>query len=148
MGGRMKELVDALFRNVPTGVGAHRRDLRLSASELRKILMEGARAAVSSGRGEAADLDHIEERGTIPGADPDLVSERAVERGRPQLGTLGSGNHFLEVDRVDEIFHEEAARAFGLALDQVAFVIHTGSPGLGYHALDDLLQGMLRAAAT
>jgi len=143
----MKELVDALFRNVPTGVGAHRRDLRLSAPELRKILMEGARAAVSSGRGEAADLDHIEEGGTIPGADPDLVSERAVERGRPQLGTLGSGNHFLEVDRVDEIFHEEAARAFGLAMGQVAFVIHTGSRGLGYQVCDDFLQGMLRAAA-
>src|SRR5213594_3324336 len=110
----MKDLVSALFRNVPTGVGSHRSDLRLSQDELRRVLQRGAAETVSRGFGEASDLEHIEEGGTIPGADPDLVSQKAVERGRPQLGTLGSGNHFLEVDRVDEIHDEEAARAFGL----------------------------------
>jgi tRNA-splicing ligase RtcB len=142
----MRDLVHGLFRNVPSGVGSHRRDRRLSVPELRRVLLDGARQAVAFGYGEAADLEHIEEGGRIDGADPKAISERAVERGRPQLGTLGSGNHFVEVDRVDQIHDQGAARALGLEEDQVVFTIHTGSRGLGYQVCDDSLQVMLRAA--
>jgi len=147
MGGRMKDLVDGLFRNVPSGLGSHRRDLRLNEPELRKVLLRGAQHAVDAGFGESSDLLHIEEGGMIAGADPAEVSERAIERGRPQLGTLGSGNHFLEVDRVEDVYDEAAARVFGLEEGMIVFMIHTGSRGLGYQVCDDFLQVMLRAAA-
>ena len=144
---RMKELVDALFRNVPTGVGSERRELRMDRKKLRRVLQDGAREAVASGFGEAADLDHIEEGGVIAGADPAQVSERAIERGAPQLGTLGSGNHFLEVQRVAEVYDATAAAAFGLAEGQAVFMIHTGSRGLGHQVCDDFIQVMIRASA-
>jgi tRNA-splicing ligase RtcB len=143
----LRELADALFRNVPSGVGSHRRDLSLAPRETRKVLEQGAAWAVKNGFGSAQDLDHIEERGTIAGADPEVISERALERGRNQLGTLGSGNHFLEVQRVDEVLDSEAANALGLFEDQVTVSIHTGSRGLGYQVCDDHLKMMLRAAA-
>jgi len=94
---RIKELVQALFSNIPSGVGSHRKDLKLSKDDERKVLRNGARWAVENGFGSEEDLYHIEENGCIEGADPDRVSEKAMERGRAQLGTLGSGNHFVEV---------------------------------------------------
>src|SRR5512136_2404218 len=117
--GRIKELVDALFVNIPSGVGSHRKDLKLNREEERKVLKKGARWAVERGFGSAQDLEHIEEQGCIQGADADRVSDRAMERGRAQLGTVGSGNHFVEVGYVAEVFDEEAARSLGLWKDQV-----------------------------
>jgi tRNA-splicing ligase RtcB len=144
--GRLRELVETLFRNIPTGVGSHRRDLRLDRASQEALLREGAAWAVGSGYGDPADLLHIEEGGRLRGADPEQVSERARERGRAQLGTLGSGNHFVEVQRVAEVHDEAAARALGLEPDAVTVSIHTGSRGLGYQVCDDFLQVMLRAA--
>ena len=144
---RLKELADALFRNVPSGVGSHRRDLKLSVQEECKVLKEGAHWAVRNGFGRAEDLEHIEERGTLPDAEPELVSDRALERGRNQLGTLGGGNHFLEVQVVEEIHDEQAAAVLGLFAGQVTVSIHTGSRGLGYQVCDDSIRTMLRAAA-
>ncbi len=144
---RIEKLADELFRNVPSGVGSHRRDLKLSVAEERKVLSKGARWAVENDFGEAADLEHIEEQGTIAGADPEAISDRALERGRNQLGTLGSGNHFLEVDMVEEIGDEAAANALGLFPGQITVTIHTGSRGLGYQVCDDHLKMMQRASA-
>ncbi len=143
---QLARLADELFRNVPSGVGSCRRDLRLSHAEERKVLTRGARWAVEQGFGCAEDLLHIEEQGVIAGADPQLLSERALERGRNQLGTLGSGNHFLELDLVEEIGDEQAARVLGLFPGQVTISIHTGSRGLGYQVCADHLQLMQKAA--
>lgn len=142
----MKELVNALFRNIPTGVGSHRKDLRLSFEEEKTLLKQGARWAVSRGYGYERDIDHIEERGCIPGADPDEVSNRAMERGRAQVGTLGSGNHFVEVDVISEVYDENLARALGFELGGIAVQVHTGSRGLGYQVCDDFIEVMLGAA--
>jgi len=144
---RMKDLVMDLFRNIPSGVGSHRKDLRLDVREMRQALSKGAGWAVSRGFGGAADLDRIEEGGCLPGARPDLLSERALERGRNQLGTLGSGNHFVEVGYVAEIHDEIAARVLGLEIDAVTVIIHTGSRGLGYQVCDDFIAEMIRAAS-
>ena len=139
-----RALVDALFERAPTGVGASGA-LRVSKKELRKVVVKGAQWAVEEGFGHAGDLEFIEENGRIEGADPAAVSERAWERGRDQLGTLGSGNHFLEVDYVAEIFDETAAEALGLFPGQVVVIIHTGSRGFGYQNCDDYLAVMDRA---
>jgi tRNA-splicing ligase RtcB len=143
---RLREIVSAMFKKVPTGVGAHRRDLTLSTSDLQGVLRDGARWAVERGYGSALDLEHIEEGGTLPGADPGLVSERAFERGRMQVGTLGSGNHFAELQYVAEIYDELVAAAFGLARDQITVMIHSGSRGLGHQVCEDYLRVMIRAA--
>jgi tRNA-splicing ligase RtcB len=143
---RLREIVKAMYARVPTGVGAHRRDLRLSRQDLRQVLERGARWAVDRGYGDAADLDHIEEGGVLPGANADLVSERAYERGSGQLGTLGSGNHFAELQYVAEIYDEPVARAFGLARDQVTVMIHSGSRGLGHQVCEDHLRIMIKAS--
>ncbi len=143
---RLEKLADELFRNVPSGVGSHRRDFKLSIAEERKVLSKGARWAVENDFGCAEDLEHIEEKGTLAGADPDLISDRALERGRNQLGTLGSGNHFLEIDMVEEIGDEQAANVLGLFPGQVTVSIHTGSRGLGYQVCDDHLKMMQQAA--
>lgn len=144
--GKMKELVDALFINIPSGVGSHRKDLKLSKEEQRQVLRKGARWAVEKGFGTAEDIEHIEEMGCIEGADPDQVSERAMERGRAQLGTLGSGNHFVEVGYVAEVFDESIARTLGLWKDQVTVLVHTGSRGLGHQVCDDYIRAMMNAA--
>ncbi|MDY0270062.1 RtcB family protein [Trichloromonas sp.] len=140
------QLADTLFRNVPAGVGSERRDLKVSLAEQRRVLERGAAWAIAQGYGEAEDLRHIEDGGTLPGADPELISERAMERGRAQLGTLGSGNHFLEVQKVEEIFDSKAANVLGLFAGQVTVSIHTGSRGLGYQVCDDFLKRMLQAS--
>ena len=138
---KIRELVQALFQNIPSGVGS-KGALRLSAPELRRVLKEGSSWAVENGYGSPEDLEHTEDGGCLAGADPSLVSERALDRGRPQLGTLGSGNHFLEVGYVEEIYDPEVARVFGLAKDQVTVFIHSGSRGLGYQVCDDFLKKM------
>lgn len=143
---RMRELVAQLFRNVPTGVGAGRRDLKLPPRELSRVLERGAAWAVGEGMGVAADLEHIEEGGRLRGADPDEVSSRALERGGGQLGTLGSGNHFCEVQVVDEIHDPVAADALGLFAGQITVLIHSGSRGLGHQVCSDFLKVMLDAA--
>jgi tRNA-splicing ligase RtcB len=144
--GRLRDLVEALFRNIPTGVGSHRKDFRLDAPTIDKVLEGGAVWAVKNGFGDPGDLLHIEEGGCLEGARPGHVSDRARERGRPQLGTLGSGNHFVEVQRVADVYDETTARALGLEQDAITVSIHTGSRGLGYQVCDDFLQVMLRAA--
>lgn len=144
--GRIKELVEVLFTNIPSGVGSHRKDLKLNREEERRVLKKGARWAVEKGFGSAEDLEHIEEQGCIEGADPDHVSERAMERGRAQLGTLGSGNHFVEVGYVAEVFDEGVARALGLWKDQATIIVHTGSRGLGHQVCDDYIRVMMNAA--
>ncbi|MBE0597637.1 MAG: RtcB family protein [Desulfuromonadales bacterium] len=143
---RLKELADALFRNVPSGIGSHRRDLRLSLPQHQQVMVQGARWAVEQGFGTAGDLRHIEEGGAIAGADPEVISDRAIERGRAQLGTLGSGNHFLEVQMVEQIGDEQAARVLGLFPGQVTVTIHTGSRGFGYQICDDYIRVMRQAS--
>ncbi len=137
--------MDALFQNIPSGVGSKRKDLRLSHAELRKVLAKGAGWAVTRGFGYEEDLEYIEERGCIEGADPSLISDRALERGRPQLGTLGSGNHFVEVGYVDEVYDENAARSLGLFQNQITIIVHTGSRGLGHQVCDDYIKILMKS---
>jgi tRNA-splicing ligase RtcB len=142
---RLKDIVAQMYRNVPTGVGAHRRDLRLSAADLTQVLQRGAGWAVSRGFGTRADLECVEERGCLPDANPDLVSDRAGERGQTQLGTLGSGNHFAELQYVAEIYDADLAEAFGLWPGQITVMIHSGSRGLGHQVCTDHLRAMMGA---
>ena len=140
------EIVSRLYANIPSGVGSRRKDLRLSRRELATVLGRGASWAVGRGYGDQNDLESIESRGVIDGADPDVVSEKAFERGKDQLGTLGSGNHFVEIGYVDEIYDRDAAEIFGLSEDQATIMIHTGSRGLGYQVCDDYLREMIKAS--
>ncbi|HEY6865742.1 MAG TPA: RtcB family protein [Candidatus Eisenbacteria bacterium] len=139
-------LADALYREVPCGVGSTG-SVRVRGPELDRVLREGARWAVASGRGFASDLDHCEESGTLAGADPSAVSQGAKDRGRNQLGTLGSGNHFLEVQEVEEIHDEGAARALGLERGGVTVMIHCGSRGLGHQVCTDHVRDVSRKLA-
>jgi tRNA-splicing ligase RtcB len=142
---RLEELVDALFRAVPSGVGAGG-PVRVSMVEIDRVLAGGARWAVAAGYGCADDLEVIEAGGALAGADPGAVSDAAKQRGRGQLGTLGSGNHFLEVQVVDQVFHEPAARAMGIeGPGQVVVFIHSGSRGLGHQVCTDYLRTCERA---
>ncbi len=141
---KLKELVDVLFRNVPAGLGSEGR-LRLSRSQLEEVMTEGVFWAVEMGYGWEEDPEHIEENGRMEGADPSKVSSTAVKRGAPQLGTLGSGNHFLEIQRVEKVFDPDVAEKFGLFKDQVVVMIHTGSRGFGHQIASDYLKVMERA---
>jgi tRNA-splicing ligase RtcB len=145
---RLNMLMDRLYERVPAGVGKGYKRFRLSDAEVRQVLERGAAWAVAQGYGTDADLEHIEAHGTLAEADPDRVSDRAVERGRDQLGTVGSGNHFIELGWVDEVYDDVAAQRFGLEPGGVTVFIHSGSRGLGYQVCDDYLQTMVRAAAT
>jgi tRNA-splicing ligase RtcB len=140
---RLPELVTALFQNIPSGVGSTG-PLKLSPKDSRKVLTEGAKWTVEQGYGTQEDLEATEDRGVMAGADPERISDRAMERGKQQLGTLGSGNHFLEIEVVEEIFDPVAAAAFGLEQDQIAVMIHSGSRGLGYQVCDDYLARMVK----
>jgi len=142
----LREVVEQLYRSIPTGVGGGRRDLRLSGDDLDGVLRDGAAWAVDRGLGFKRDLQALEEGGSLPQAEASQVSPRARERGGSQLGTLGSGNHFAEVQRVAEIYDERVARAFGLVRGQVTVMIHSGSRGLGHQVCTDHLKGMLAAA--
>jgi tRNA-splicing ligase RtcB len=141
--GRLKDLVDALYRHVPSGVGSTG-SIKLSNKEARQVLVQGSQWAVRQGYGTDDDIEHTENRGCLSHADPDVVSPRAMERGSRQLGTLGSGNHFAEVGVVDAIYDTEAAGVFGLFQGQVTMMLHSGSRGLGYQVCDDFLASMTR----
>ena len=141
---RLKELVAALFSQVPTGVGSKGK-IRFSREDEKVVLKKGARWAVEAGFGKAEDLLHTEAGGCLEGADPEVISAKAYERGRPQQGTLGSGNHFVEIQFVAEIFEEKAASAFGLFPDQVTVMIHSGSRGFGHQVCTDYLVEMEEA---
>ena len=140
----MTQLVDALFHAVPSGVGATGR-LKVSDQQLTEAFISGAKWAVEQGYGVKEDLVHCEENGSMKGADPSQVSDKARKRGRPQLGTLGSGNHFLEVQRVEEIYDEEVASKFGLFKGQTTVMIHCGSRGAGHQICTDHLEVLSRA---
>ncbi|KJS33029.1 MAG: tRNA-splicing ligase [Desulfatitalea sp. BRH_c12] len=144
---RMKDLVDALYHHVPSGVGATG-SVKLTAKEGKKVLVQGSRWAVNQGFGTDEDIEHTEDGGCLSHADPDLISERAQERGSKQLGTLGSGNHFLEVGVVEEIFEPDTADVFGLRLGQVTVLVHSGSRGFGYQVCDDFLAIMSKHVRT
>jgi tRNA-splicing ligase RtcB len=144
----LADLASAIYRNCPSGVGSHGR-IKLKDEELDEVLVEGARWALRAGYAETADLAHTEESGKLPHAGPAFVSAQAKERGRNQLGTLGAGNHFIEVDRVVGIFDEDAASRLGLFPDQVVVQIHCGSRGLGHqicHEYVSSLQKTVREA--
>ncbi len=132
----LEKLVRAMYNNVPSGVGSKGK-IRISQAEVAMVLTRGARWAVDKGYGAEEDLEYTEEHGAMAGADLAGVSERALERGMPQLGTLGAGNHFLEVQEVAEVYDAEAARDLGVATGQITVMIHTGSRGLGYQICDD-----------
>ena len=140
---RLANLVNALYRGIPSGVGS-KGSIRLSISEEKKVLQMGSRWAVSQGLGEESDLKHTEDGGCMTNADPGVISQRALERGRNQLGTLGSGNHFLEIGVVDAVYESETARAFGLFEGQITLMLHSGSRGLGYQICDDFLALMTK----
>jgi tRNA-splicing ligase RtcB len=139
IGPRLQVLVDALYAAVPTGVGG-RGSVNLESGELGRVLEDGARWAVGRGHGAREDLEAIESAGAIPGADPDKVSSQAIQRGMRQLGSLGSGNHFLEVQVVDEVYDEAVAARLGLAAGGVTLMIHTGSRGIGHQVCTDYLK--------
>jgi tRNA-splicing ligase RtcB len=140
----LRPLVDQLFKNIPTGVGKSGR-FEFRGKELQRLLAEGSPYLVSRDLAEPRDIEYTEAHGKLEGADPDAVSDYAKNRGAEQCGTLGSGNHFLEVQVVDCIFDEEAAAVMGLAKDMVCVMIHSGSRGLGYQVCDDAL-ALLRKA--
>jgi tRNA-splicing ligase RtcB len=139
-------IADALAAGVPAGLGSVNPGLSLSGRDLDSVLTHGAAAAVELDRGGREELAHLESKGCIPDADPSCVSKRARERGIVQLGTLGSGNHFVELDRVDEIIDPAAAESFGLGEGSTVLSVHTGSRGLGHQVCDDYIRVMLEAS--
>ncbi len=144
---RLRDMVNGLYRDVPCGVGSEGAIARLGAKDLKRVLETGARWAVQQGYGTEADLDTTEDRGCIAGADAGAVSERAISRGENQLGTLGSGNHFVELGVVERVLDPDIAEVYGLVEGNVTLMIHSGSRGLGYQICDDSLQAMLRASS-
>ena len=135
---RIKALVDQLFRDIPTGVGQSGK-YKFEGPKLKALMALGSQYVVDLGFGTEHDLEFTEARGRLDGADPDLVSDRAIQRGYDQCGTLGSGNHFLEVQVVDRILDEPAASVMGLEEGMITVLIHSGSRGLGYQVCDDYL---------
>jgi len=140
--GKVEALVNAIYANVPAGTGKDGK-VPVKRKELENVLVNGAGWAVKRGFGRPEDLAVLEEEGAMDGADPDALTPRAIERGSPQLGTLGSGNHFLEIQEVVEVFDERVARVFGIeAPGQITVMVHTGSRGLGHQTCDDSLEEM------
>jgi tRNA-splicing ligase RtcB len=145
---RIDQLVNALFHNVPSGLGSEGK-IRISQKDMNQLMIEGARWAVKRGLGLDEDLDATEEGGCLTGADPGKVSDRAAKRGMPQAGTLGSGNHFLEIQEVKEIFDTQIASVLGITdIGQVLVLIHTGSRGLGHQVCTDHLRTMEQAVTS
>ncbi|MDD4183398.1 MAG: RtcB family protein [Candidatus Omnitrophica bacterium] len=140
--GKISNIVDKLYQDVPSGIGSTG-EISVSAKEERKVLTDGAKWAVSRGLGVKDDLESCEEFGAIEGADPDSVSERAYIRGKEQTGTLGSGNHFLEVQVINDVFDAKTAEKLGLSIGQITVMIHSGSRGLGYQVCDDYVKQMI-----
>lgn len=139
VGRALGDLADALYANCPSGVGVSGH-LRVSRKELEAVCRKGALWALEHGYAEPDDLERTEEQGTVPGARPHSVSDRAMQRGRSQLGTLGAGNHFIEVDVVDQVFHPEAARILGMEEGSLALQIHCGSRGFGHQVCSDYVR--------
>jgi len=146
--GRIDNIVGHLFNTVPCGANPHESGMgHLNTGEMKKVIRQGARFAVDRGFGCENDLEYAEENGQMAGADPDVISERAIERGRRQLGSLGSGNHFLEIGYVEKVYSAETARVFGLEEDDVTVLVHTGSRGFGHQVCTDFLRTMAGAAS-
>ncbi len=139
---KLKELVITIFKNVPSGLGSKGKIRLKTREELDEVLKKGARWSVENGYGWKKDLKHLESEGELKIADPKYVSDAAIRRGLPQLGSLGAGNHFLEIQKVDKIFDEKTARVFGLEENQVTVMIHCGSRGLGHQICTDYLRKM------
>jgi len=142
---KLKDLIPALFSNIPCGVGSKGR-LRLKPGEIDEVLIEGMDWAVRRGYGTEQDIEFTEEKGRMHGADPSKVSDLAKKRGAPQLGTLGAGNHFLEVQKVSDIFDEVLAKKWGLEKGNVVIMLHCGSRGLGHQIASDYLKIHAKAA--
>lgn len=137
---KLQELLESFFQNIPCGVG-RKGKIKISISQLDEVLNNGVKWAVDQGYGIKKDLDHIEENGCMQGANAEKVSDKAKKRGAPQLGTLGGGNHFLEIQKVDKIFLPEVAKVFGIEKEgQVTVMIHSGSRGLGHQVCTDYLR--------
>ncbi len=139
----LRKIAHSIAREIPSGVGRGG-PLKLKGNDLDRVLADGAKRAVEIGYGEAADLDRIESGGRIPGADPDKVSSDAKQRGHDQLGTIGSGNHFVEIDVVETVYDDDEAARLGLAKDVVVLQIHTGSRGLGHQVATDSIRRMMQ----
>ena len=142
---KLTRIVESLFSVIPSGVGSEGAIAKLSKQDEKRLLRDGARWAVSEGYGYQDDLSHMEEGGRLATADAALISDRALERGLKQVGTLGSGNHFLEIGRVEEIYLPQVADTLRLFPDQIVILIHTGSRGLGYQICEDSLKVMSKA---
>ncbi|RJS80255.1 RtcB family protein [Candidatus Bathyarchaeota archaeon] len=143
---KLGQLTNTIFENVPCGLGSRRKDFRVSVHDLERLVMEGVHWAVDHGLGWDEDIKHHEERGCMENADPDKISTTAKNRGLTQIGTLGSGNHFLEIQKVDKIFDDRVAKTFGIEHEgQVTIMIHCGSRGFGHQICSDYLRVMERA---
>ncbi|MCX7770370.1 MAG: RtcB family protein [Proteobacteria bacterium] len=141
---KIRTLVEVLSFEIPSGVGSKGK-LKLSKEDERQLMIKGAKWAVENGYGEVDDLMHTESGGCLEGADPSLISEKAYERGRAQQGTLGSGNHFLEIQYVEEVYDKKSADALGLFPEQITVMIHTGSRGFGHQICTDFIEIMAKA---
>jgi len=143
---KLVQLTNAIFENVPCGLGSRRKDFKVTIHDLDRLAMEGVQWAIDQGLGWDEDAEHCEEGGCMKNANPDKVSTNAKNRGLTQIGTLGSGNHFLEIQKVDKIYDEKVAKAFGIDHEgQVTVMIHCGSRGYGHQICSDYLRVMERA---
>lgn len=142
----LSKLASEIFHAIPSGVGKGGK-LKMEAAQMKKVLMGGAHYMIEQGYGDGQDIEFCEERGCMSGADASLISDRAKERGKDQLGTLGSGNHFLEIQVVDKIYNEKAAQQYGLVKDAVTVMIHCGSRGLGHQTCTDYVKVMMESAS-
>jgi tRNA-splicing ligase RtcB len=140
----LEDLVNALYAAIPSGVGSTS-SIKLSYPDLKKVLKTGSAWAIRNGYGTDTDIIHTEDHGCMDDADPTAISQRALDRGKKQLGTLGSGNHFVEIGVVEKIYDEKAARIFGLFENHITVMLHTGSRGLGYQVCDDFLASMTKS---
>ncbi|MBI5680112.1 MAG: RtcB family protein [Methanobacterium sp.] len=141
---KLNQLMDMLFKNIPSGLGSKGK-IRLQEGQINEVLDQGAEWAIENGYGWKKDLEFLEENGKMETADSSKVSDKAKKRGIPQLGSLGSGNHFLEVQKMDKIFDEKTAKVFGIEEGQIVVLIHTGSRGCGHQICSDYLRTMLKA---
>jgi len=141
---KMPEMIEELYRKIPSGVGSEG-IIKLNSQEIKKVLSKGAQWAVEKGYGEKEDITYTEENGRMTQANPDIISNKAIQRGLSQLGTLGSGNHFLEVQVIDQIYQPEIARQMGLEEGMIILLIHTGSRGFGHQVCTDHLSVMQKA---
>lgn len=143
---KLPQLTNAIFENVPCGLGSRRKDFRVTVHDLERLVMEGVQWIIDQGLGWSEDAEHCEEHGCMKNADPDKVSTTAKNRGLRQVGTLGSGNHFLEIQKVDKIYDAETAKTLGIGHEgQVTLMIHCGSRGFGHQVCSDYLRVMERA---